>query len=105
MNNLINQLTALPAFYIALMALQVADVATTLRAFSLGGYEKNKVLKKVMQAIGVLPALLLKIAFVAVVGYTIKDDALILPLVVALYVYVVFNNVRVIRTMLKGSST
>lgn len=104
MNNLIDQLTALPALYLVLVALQVADVATTLRVFALGGYEKNKPLKKLMDAIGVLPALLLKIVFVAVISYPIKDSTQTLALLVAFYVFVIFNNARVALKLKNGGA-
>lgn len=95
---MIEQLTPL---YLCLMALQVVDVASTLYVFKLGGYERNKVMKKAMDAIGVLPALLLKIAVVGYVGYELQSQQVAMLVLDVFYMVIAINNILVIKRLRK----
>lgn len=57
-------------FFVILVALQLADIYTTLRAIKLGGREANPVIKRLMDAIGVKEALLL--AKIAALGGSLR---------------------------------
>ena len=84
-------------FYI----LQIADALTTYYALKLGGSEANPVVRKLMDAIGVLPAMLafkaLSIAAVYFGAYSMGADVLMLWCV--FYVVVVIWNVAQINKL------
>lgn len=89
-------MTAQDLIYAA-MALQVLDVLSTLAAFHNGGYERNKVMRRIMGAIGTVPGLLLpKLIYAAPVWYY-RDQfqAWGVWLVIAAYTVVVVNNIRI----------
>lgn len=85
--------------FIALVALNIADAYTTLRILKLGGRERNPVMAWAFRHLGPLPALLaFKAAVLALVWFNLP----IFPLwamagMNAFYVYVVHNNLRVLR--------
>ena len=93
----------LTPLYLVLMALQVVDVASTLYIFKLDGYERNKVMKKAMDAIGVLPALLLKIGVVGYVGYELQTQEVAMLVLDVFYMAVAINNILVIKRLLKNN--
>jgi hypothetical protein len=82
-----------------LIALQAMDVISTAIALSGPAHEANPLLAKVMQKIGVLPTLIvIKGGFIGFLWYyqTALPDAA-LWLMCAGYVWVIYNNVQVIR--------
>lgn len=95
-------------FLYALFAvLQVADLTTTVIAIKKGGGEGNKILASLMNKVGVLPALLVvKTLLVAIVYLVVAyvshpwAEALISAFI-ALYVWVVVNNINVIKIQSK----
>ena len=82
-------------------ALQVADALTTYYAIKMGGSEANPVVRKLMQAIGVLPAMLafkaLSVAAVYFGAYAMGADVLMFW--VLFYVGVVGWNVVQIKKL------
>lgn len=82
----------------ALIALQALDVLTTIYAFKLGCVESNKVLAWLFNKTGNPFAALIcvKAAFIALIAVQPLPVEILLALV-ALYVFVVGNNVVVIR--------
>lgn len=84
-------------------ALQVLDIWTTYTALKLGGSELNPVMRWIMSRFGVLPALLfMKIVVVALAYkyiYPVPDLAWVLGAVSAFYAYVVYNNIKAIKTL------
>lgn len=86
-------------FYI-LIALQALDVLSTVVALRNPKlHEANWLLKPIMDKLGVLPALLLvKGVFIALLAlYWREIQVELLYALAALYVYVVFSNIRLIR--------
>ena len=85
-------------FYIVI-ALQAADVLSTLYAFRNGAVEANPVMRKLMEKLGTVPGLLLpKVVYGGLVWFcrdALTIDAL--AVVAALYVAVVVNNMRVAK--------
>lgn len=88
---------SLEQMFYAIVALQVADVLSTLYAFRNGAVEANPVMRKLMDTLGTVPGLLLpKVVYGGLVWF--YRDALTIEavaVVAALYVAVVVNNVRV----------
>jgi len=88
---------------IAVIAVQQAlDVWTTITALATGrAKEANGPLRKLMDTVGVLPALLCtKVVFGALVVFTAQATLawyMVLGLLIALYTWVLFNNFRVLR--------
>ena len=85
-------------FYL-LILLQLADVITTIIALERPAHEANPLLKKIMDAIGIIPALVLvKGGFVAFLWYyqALLPIALIVGLC-AFYVYIVYHNIETIK--------
>lgn len=86
------------SFYI-LIALQIADVVTTIVALSGPAHEANPILKKIMDAIGVVPALVL-IKGAAVAFFWFYQAMIPKPvfwMLCAFYVYIVYNNIVTIK--------
>ena len=85
-------------FY-AIVALQAADVISTLYAFRNGAVEANPVMRKLMETLGTVPGLLLpKVVYGGLVWF--YRDALTVEavaVVAVLYVAVVVNNIRVAK--------
>lgn len=84
----------------AFVILQGLDYASTRKALTSGrGYEKNPILRPVIEAIGLDPALILKTVLAGVVGlWLFHSDALWgLVALDAFYFAVVINNLRVLR--------
>lgn len=82
-----------------LIALQVLDAVSTVIALDGGGHEVNPILKKIMDKIGVIPALVLvKGAAIAFFWYyqELLPDPLVLLLCLG-YVWILYNNIQVIR--------
>lgn len=90
-------LTVHNALLIGLGALQVLDAITTLQAFSLGAREGNKVMARIFASIPAPIALLvLKSAVLPlVIHFEVPDRWL--GALVAYYVAILINNLRVIR--------
>ena len=89
--------------YLALVALQLADVATTFYIIRTKiGHEANPIMAWLMDKLGLVAGLLLPKAALATVLYAlvqlhgIPNWALLV--VLALYVWVILNNAGVIRT-------
>ena len=81
------------------IALQVLDAVSTVIALDGGGHEVNPILKKIMDKIGVIPALVLvKGAAFAFFWYyqELLPDPLVLLLCLG-YVWILYNNIQVIR--------
>lgn len=82
-----------------LIALQVADIVTTIIALNGPAHESNPILKKLMDKIGIVPALVLvKGGFIAFLLYfqTMLPQAVIW-LLCAFYTYIIYHNVQTIR--------
>lgn len=81
---------------------QVLDVWTTRAALATGrATEANGPLKRLMDKVGVMPALItIKVAFGAVIALTLQDTVgwhISLCAIIALYTWVLFNNFRVLK--------
>ena len=94
--------TITTVLYCAFLAMQVADVLTTIRALDGGCVEANKIVRWVMDKLGVVPALaVLKVAasgimLAAVILSPILTGYALIALC-ALYACVIINNIRAIR--------
>ena len=90
---------SLEQMFYAIVALQAADVLSTLYAFRHGAVEANPVMRKLMDTLGTVPGLLLpKVVYGGLVWF--YRDALTVEavaVVTALYVAVVINNIRVAK--------
>ena len=86
---------------ILVLILQVLDVVTTIVALQREGLvEGNPYIKKLMDKIGVFPALLLiKGVFIAFLlwAYPLVPEP-VLWVLAAFYVWVIYNNVKLIRS-------
>jgi hypothetical protein len=84
-----------------LIALQAADVATTVLALRAGAVEANPVMRALQMRLGTLTGTLaMKALFIAVTlgaHFTVGVHLWALACLIALYVYVVVNNLVVIR--------
>jgi hypothetical protein len=84
------------AFLVIFVALQVADVLTTLKALDKGNREANPVLANIFKYVSPWKALLLfKAVSIWLVWYA--DMYILTGLLCAFYVWVIDNNLRVIR--------
>jgi len=85
-------------FLIAFSLLNLLDMATTVKALKRpGAAEANPIMRKLMDRIGVVPALLLfKTALIAGLWYWPAPELAQWVLMV-IYVVIVINNLRVIR--------
>ena len=84
----------------ALIVLQVLDGITTVIALRKGGSEENPIMKKLFGAAGVIPGTLAAKLFFAGLLWHFRnevDDAGPLIAVALLYLFVVANNIKVIR--------
>lgn len=81
----------------AILALQIADVISTLYAFRNGAYEANPVMKRFLLELGTVPGLLLPKVIYAIPVWAYRDlfQDWGLWLVIAGYSLVVLNNVRI----------
>lgn len=89
--------------YLALVVLQLADVATTYYIIRTKiGHEANPIMAWLMNKLGLVAGLLLPKAVLATVLYALVQLRGIpiwaLLVALALYVWVIFNNAGVIRT-------
>lgn len=82
-----------------LIALQTADVLSTLYAFRNGAVEANPFMHKLMDTLGTVPGLLLpKVIYGALLWF--YRDALTIEavaVVAVLYLVVIANNIRIAR--------
>jgi hypothetical protein len=90
------------AVLILIILLQVADIYTTLRVLSQGGREMNGLVKRLMDRIGVCPALFASKAVViaGLVFLYLGVDLIFYPVVgglTCLYSWVVWHNYREIK--------
>ncbi|HJV54317.1 MAG TPA: DUF5658 family protein [Noviherbaspirillum sp.] len=95
--------------FVVLVLLQIADVCTTWHIIRSGiGHEANRLIARIIDDIGLLPGLVLPKVLVMVPAYMSAITPLdvrwvdltqtgILAALVLFYVWVVANNVRVIR--------
>ena len=93
-------MTPIQTLFAVLVALNIVDVYTTARALALGAREANPVMRKLMDRLGIVPALLLsKAVALGILWWQIDHPWMpyVLSALCALYVYVVANNMRVIR--------
>lgn len=82
-----------------LVALQLVDMVSTIIALRGQAHESNPILKNIMDAIGIVPALVLvKGGFIAFLLYfqALLPVALIVGLC-AFYVYIVYHNIETIK--------
>jgi len=84
--------------FFALVGLNVLDVYTTMQILKQGGRELNPLMAWLMGKIGPLPAMLaLKVPLLVAMGLMLTDvPPWMLLALLALYVFVVANNLRVI---------
>lgn len=89
-------MTADQALY-ALALVQALDVASTLHAFRNGAVEANPVMRKLIEALGTVPGLVLpKLVYGGAVWYWRDQLAVEAVLVVcAAYALVIANNLRI----------
>lgn len=89
-------MTTLHLLY-AVLALQVADVLSTLYAFRNGATEANPAMRKLIEALGTVPGLLLPKVIFAVPVWVYRDifQDWGLWLVIVGYAVVVVNNLRI----------
>lgn len=82
-----------------LILLQVADIITTIIALNGPAHEANPLLKKLMDAIGVVPALMLiKVIMLSFIGYyQAMLPVEVLWALCVFYVLIVVNNLNTIR--------
>jgi hypothetical protein len=82
-----------------LIALQVADIVTTVIALQGPAHESNPILKKIMDRIGVVPTLLIvKGGFIAFLWYyqaTLPVE--VLGMLCVFYAWIVVNNIQTIK--------
>lgn len=76
------------------LLLQVGDWWTTTKVLSQGGTEANPIVREVMSAIGVVPALVVVKSIGVIAGVLIwyADQSIFLVLLCCLYGYVVYKN-------------
>lgn len=91
----------------AVLALQAADVLSTLHAFRNGATEANPIMQRLMFQLGTVPGLLLpKIVFaVPVWAYRDQFQEWGLWLVIVGYAVVVVNNLRIATQKRKTANT
>lgn len=95
------------ALYGLFVLLQIGDMASTVIALKNGGREANKFIAAMMQKIGVIPALgAVKVALIALVylAIVVVPAPWIYAMLGAfnlLYIAVVFNNIKVVKTLSK----
>lgn len=89
-------MTTVELLLAVLAVLQIADIVLTKKILDKGGKELNPFLNKIMQEVGVLPALLLvKGIMFAVIAWVFMFNptpVIILVLINILYGFVVANN-------------
>lgn len=87
---------------IALGLLQLADIVTTLKLLGKGGRELNPFLRWLFEQIGTVPALIaVKSVFMAAV-YMARDIPQVewlMWLLIAFYLLIFWNNMKVIRNV------
>lgn len=90
------EMTTVELLLAVLAVLQIADIVLTKKILDKGGKELNPFLNKIMQEVGVLPALLLvKGIMFAVIAWVFMFNptpVIILVLINILYGFVVANN-------------
>lgn len=79
---------------IILAALQLADWYTTAKILSNGGRELNPVMRKLIDSVGLHPALFAKGVLIVFAAWYIMPDIVILQFLVILYALIVFHNWR-----------
>ena len=97
-------MTLLYTLLVILFVQQVLDVWTTKTALDTGrAREANGPLSRLMNTVGVMPALLgTKVLFGGLVAFTVEDTVawhLVLVALVLLYAWVLTNNFRVLRKL------
>ena len=86
------------AFLFIFIALQVLDIATTLKALKLGGREVNPVLAKLFEKFDPLATMVaVKLAGVWALWYL--DNYFITGLLCAVYLWVVDRNLAVVKKL------
>lgn len=87
--------------FIFLVLLQVADVESTCRVIGMGiGHEANPVMAWLIRTLGLLPGLILPKLIVMVLVYVFALELpyidYLLLILVWFYIFIVFNNVRIV---------
>lgn len=95
-------MTLITVLLIVVAIQQVLDVWTTKVALGTGrAKEANGPLRRLMDKVGIMPALLFtKAVFGALIFFTVQDTVMwyvSLGLIIALYTYILTNNFRVLR--------
>jgi hypothetical protein len=84
--------------FLALAALQVADVYLTWRILGAGGSERNPLMRRWLVAVGTLPGLLLAKAVLLVLAWVyLRELPLVLLALAAAYALVVLHNLKQLR--------
>lgn len=76
---------------------QIADAYTTIRVLRQGGRELNPVMRYLIEHLGMLPAMLLKVTVIALLGYQAMGMPLVLAAVTAVSFIPVLINLRNLR--------
>jgi hypothetical protein len=88
------------AFLLIFLALQVLDIATTLKALKLGGREVNPVLAKLFEKFDPLATMVMvKLAGVWALWWL--DNYFVTGLLCAVYLWVVDRNLAVVKKLQK----
>jgi len=90
------------ALFALVLALQLVDIATTLYVLKRGGVEANPLMRRLMEAFGSPEAALVatKFAFVVLLGALYESIPVwSFGLMAAIYVWVAYNNGKVIRAI------
>ena len=87
------------ALWLALFVLQCIDIWSTWYALKniKGAYEKNPVIRWTFNHFGVLPSLIAIKCLMMVAIWLLSAPIEVLVLIVLMYVWVAFNNLRVIN--------
>jgi hypothetical protein len=88
------------AFLLIFLALQVLDIATTLKALKLGGREVNPVLAKLFERFDPL-ATMVTIKLAGVWALWWLDMYVLTGIMCAVYLYVVDQNLAVVKKLQK----
>lgn len=90
--------------FVVLVIQQILDIYTTHKVLSQGGRELNPLLDKLMDRIGVLPALVLtKLIVIVSFGFVLFNNpvvsisALLVSVLIGFYSWVLVNNFKAIK--------
>ncbi len=95
------------ALYGLFVLMQLGDMISTVIALKKGGSEANKLIASIMEKIGVIPALavvkllLMALVYAAIAFVPAPWIYALLGIFDALYIWVVINNIKVVKTLSK----